>query len=190
MKPNYTADVVVHAKAMSTSVPLSRQPRRPCTEESPHHPLIHCAVVLKEIFCIVQWQEIEIFVYLKFLFTCSFPHWKGTQRDPEKQHKRANSQQRDNSQQRCVRKADKSESAQKTKPPTKENHFLELKEMLEQMTNRIQVMESKFVSGYQALPNLPSVPHHSFMSPPHNMLPPSHPMHAVPPAFFTPQFSS
>ena len=70
MKPNYTADVVVHAKAMSTSVPLSRQPRRPCTKESPHHPYIHCAVVLKEIFCIVQWQEIEIFVYLKFLFTC------------------------------------------------------------------------------------------------------------------------
>jgi len=50
---------------------------------------------------------------------CSFPHLKGTQRDPEKQRKRANSQQRDNSQQRSVRKADISESAQKTKTPTK-----------------------------------------------------------------------
>ena len=63
MKPNYTADVVVHAKAMSTSVPLSRQLRRPCTEESPHHPYIHCAVVLKKSFVLYNDKK------LKFLFT-------------------------------------------------------------------------------------------------------------------------
>ena len=59
------------------------------------------------------------------------------------------------------------------------------------MTSKIQAMESR-IDRYQMIPNMPTFPHHSVMSPPHNMslLPPSQPMHAVPPAFYTPQFSS
>ena len=132
-----------------------------------------------------------------FNLECSFPHLKGTQRDPDKKQRpnsrnRDNSQQqRDNSQQRPSRNADKTKSAVQTKPPPTENHFLEIKKMVEQMTTRIQAMESR-VSQYQMIQNLPSVPHHSFMPPPHSMslIHPSHTMQTVPPAFYTPQFSS
>ncbi|KAL5251685.1 hypothetical protein ACHWQZ_G014730 [Mnemiopsis leidyi] len=120
-----------------------------------------------------------------FNLECSFPHLKGTQRYPEKQRKRADSQQR------SKRKADKPSKSAKPTPPTSENHFLELKKMVIQMTTKIQAMESR-IDRYQMIPNLPTVPHHSFMSSPHNMslLPPSQQIQAVPPAFYTPQFSS
>ena len=127
-----------------------------------------------------------------FNLECSFPHLKGTQRYPEKQRKQAGSQQRSISEERGFRKADKPDkSAEKETSPTSENHFLEIKKMVIQMTTRIQAMESR-IDRYQMLPNLQTVPHHSFMSPPLNMslLQPSQPMQTVPPALYTPQFSS
>ena len=127
-----------------------------------------------------------------FNLECSFPHLKGTQRYPEKQRKRADSQQRSISEERSFKNTDKPvKSAEKTIPPTSENHFLELKKMVIQMTTKIQAIESR-IDRYQTIPNLPTVPHHNFMSPPLNMslLPPSQPMQTVPPAFYTPQFSS
>ena len=123
---------------------------------------------------------------------CSFPHLKGTQRYPDKQRKRADSQQRSISEERRSRNADKTDkSAEKAIPPTSENHFLELKKMVIQMTTKIQAMESR-IDRYQMLPNLQTVPHHGFMPPPLNMslLPSSQPMQTVPPALYTPQFSS
>jgi hypothetical protein len=121
---------------------------------------------------------------------CSYPHLKGTQRDPKKQ--RTNSQQRANSTQPPLNRTDKPKFVEKTDPPTSENHFLELKKMVIQMTTKIQAMETR-IDQYQMIPK-PPIPHHSFMSsPPHNMSqlhPYNQSMQAVSPAFYTPQFSS
>ena len=60
----FIADVVVHTKAMSTSVPLSRRQCRPCTEESPLHQDIYFLMFLVN-FPIVIMTRNKIFRFLE-----------------------------------------------------------------------------------------------------------------------------
>ena len=61
----FIADVVVHTKAMSTSVPLSRRQCRPCIEESPHHPDIYFLMFVINFLIVIMTRN-KIFRFLEF----------------------------------------------------------------------------------------------------------------------------